>query len=547
MKYYFSSLFLLFSICTFAQLPSTGLIAWYPFCGNAHDESGNGYHLTVGGATLTTDRFRSPNSAYYFSGSTAMGSNELYRNPPLPTDNTDFTYSAWFRVDTPSNAVIVANGNLNYDGYEIITVDSFTAGPGHDAGIVFGNVSEFLPVYVTFHQWHNAVLRRISNTYEFFVDTISVGTFTSSFYPTSTSEDFAIGQDYSNGTNPFTGAIDDVSVYNRALTNAEISQLYHYNPDAAVSLGNDTSFCSGSITVTASTQPSGTTYLWNTGSTAASITISTPGSYIVTVTNSIGCTASDTIQVQTGGLTVNAGTDSQICIGGTTSLHASGADKYKWSPSVGLSCDTCSDPTVILSTTTTYKLTGTDNGGCSGTDSVRVVVNPLPLITAQVAPGGTCGSGVIQLNATGGISYTWGPGQYFTDSTAPNPVINTAAITSPITCYVKGTDANGCSSIASVTVEPKQEVHVGFPSAFSPNGDGANDVLYVRGNGIATMEMSVFNRWGQKVFESHDPATGWDGTFNGASQPVDTYACILKIITTDGCAITQKGSVTLLK
>ncbi|MGN6569367.1 MAG: LamG-like jellyroll fold domain-containing protein, partial [Flavipsychrobacter sp.] len=532
MTYYFSLLSFLYSACAFAQLPSKGLIAWYPFCGNARDESGNGYNLTVGGATLTPDRFGNVNCAYYFSGSTLMGANELYCTPPLPTDNTDFTYSAWFRVDTPSNAVIVANGNLNYDGYEIITVDSFTVGPGHDAGIVFGNVSEFLPVYVTFHQWHNAVLRRTSNTYEFFVDTISVGTFTSSFYPTSSSEDFAIGQDYSNGTNPFTGAIDDVAVYNRALTNVEISQLYHYNPDASVSLGNDTSICSGSITVSTSPQPPGTIYAWSNGSTSSSITISAAGSYSVTVTNRVGCTASDTISVSIGALTVNAGTDPQVCLGSSTGLHASGADKYKWSPSTGLSCDTCQDPVVTVTTSTSYILTGTDSGGCSGIDSVRVIVNPLPVISAHEAPGGTCGSGTIQLNATGGLSYIWSPGQYFADSTSPDPIINTASITNTITYYVRGTDVNGCSNTSSVTVEPKQEVHAGFPSAFSPNGDGANDVLYVRGNGIATMKMSVFNRWGQKVFETDNPSTGWDGTFNGTPQPVDTYACVLKVTTT---------------
>lgn len=547
MKYYFYLLFFLYSACAFAQLPSKGLIAWYPFCGNARDESGSGYNLTVGGATLTSDRFGSTNSAYYFSGSTVMGANELHRTPPLPTDTTDFTYSAWFRVDTPSNAVIVANGNLNFDGYEIITVDSFTAGPGHDAGIVFGNVSEFLPVYVTFHQWHNAVLRRISNTYEFFVDTISVGTFTSSFNPTSSSEDFAIGQDYSNGTNPFTGAIDDVAVYNRALTNVEISQLYHYNPDASVSLGNDTSICSGTITVSTSPQPTGTIYLWSNGSTSSSITISTAGSYSVTVTNSVGCTASDTISVSIGALTVNAGTDPQVCLGNSTGLHASGADKYKWSPSTGLSCDTCQDPVVTVTTSTSYILTGTDSDGCSGIDSVRVIVNPLPVISAHEALGGTCGSGTIQLNATGGLTYTWSPGQYFADSTSPDPTINTASITNTITYYVRGTDANGCSNTSSVIVEPKQEVHAGFPSAFSPNGDGVNDVLYVRGNGIATMKMSVFNRWGQKIFETDNPSTGWDGTFNGTPQPVDTYACVLKVTTTEGCVITQKGSVTLLK
>jgi gliding motility-associated-like protein len=85
------------------------------------------------------------------------------------------------------------------------------------------------------------------------------------------------------------------------------------------------------------------------------------------------------------------------------------------------------------------------------------------------------------------------------------------------------------------------------PNAFSPNGDGNNDVLFVYGNTIQTMKLVIYNQYGQKVFESRDQHTGWDGTMNGRMQPVGVYVYYLEATLQDGKKVNKKGSITLIR
>jgi len=85
------------------------------------------------------------------------------------------------------------------------------------------------------------------------------------------------------------------------------------------------------------------------------------------------------------------------------------------------------------------------------------------------------------------------------------------------------------------------------PSGFSPNGDGNNDIVFVRGFSIKEMDFKIYNRWGQLVFESTDREKGWDGTFNGKPQPMDAYAYILTATFKDGTHYKKKGNITLLR
>ena len=96
---------------------------------------------------------------------------------------------------------------------------------------------------------------------------------------------------------------------------------------------------------------------------------------------------------------------------------------------------------------------------------------------------------------------------------------------------------------ASADIEPL----IGLPTAFSPNGDGENDILYVRGAAIETLDLKIFNRWGQLVFETTSMQKGWDGTFNGQPQPMEAYAYVLNATFIDGTAKQMKGNITLLR
>jgi gliding motility-associated-like protein len=90
-------------------------------------------------------------------------------------------------------------------------------------------------------------------------------------------------------------------------------------------------------------------------------------------------------------------------------------------------------------------------------------------------------------------------------------------------------------------------VFVDVPTAFTPNGDGTNDVLYVRGYGIEHLEFRVYNRWGELVFETNNQAIGWDGTFRGTPQEMDAYAFTLHATFYDGKSVSRKGNVTLIR
>ena len=86
-----------------------------------------------------------------------------------------------------------------------------------------------------------------------------------------------------------------------------------------------------------------------------------------------------------------------------------------------------------------------------------------------------------------------------------------------------------------------------MPSAFSPNGDGANDVLYVRGFGVKEMEFRLFNRWGELVFFTSDMDIGWDGTFRGQLQEVEVYVYTLTGTFDDNKAFDKQGNISLLR
>ena len=85
------------------------------------------------------------------------------------------------------------------------------------------------------------------------------------------------------------------------------------------------------------------------------------------------------------------------------------------------------------------------------------------------------------------------------------------------------------------------------PNAFTPGKFGRNSVIRVEGFGILTMSWKIYNRWGQKVFETNDRTMGWDGTLNGKPQPVDVYTYTLDVVMADGNAIQENGGYHLIR
>ena len=86
-----------------------------------------------------------------------------------------------------------------------------------------------------------------------------------------------------------------------------------------------------------------------------------------------------------------------------------------------------------------------------------------------------------------------------------------------------------------------------MPNAFTPNGDGINDIVRVEGKGFIEFQFMIFNRWGEKVFESRDQNIGWDGIYKGQLQEMEAYAYTVKVRFLDNTRKTLTGNITLLK
>jgi gliding motility-associated-like protein len=88
---------------------------------------------------------------------------------------------------------------------------------------------------------------------------------------------------------------------------------------------------------------------------------------------------------------------------------------------------------------------------------------------------------------------------------------------------------------------------IGVPNAFSPNGDGVNDLLFVEGVGITNLNFKIFNRWGEVVFDTDNLAIGWDGIYRGIPQEMEVYTYLLNATFLDGESVKLAGNITLLR
>lgn len=212
--------------------------------------------------------------------------------------------------------------------------------------------------------------------------------------------------------------------------------------------------CSGStVNLTAS---GATTYVWSPGTGLSSTTTptvtanpTTTTTYNVIGTDAFGCQGSTNATVNVGNPALAISGTTTICSGQSTTLTASGASTYLWSPSTGLSCTTCPNPVASPSVTTIYTVTGTDAGsGCTTTQTITITINPTPVVTATPTSSTILVGGSVSLTASGATTYSWSPATGLSCSNCSNPV---ASPTTTTVYTVTGT-TSGCTSTATVTV-----------------------------------------------------------------------------------------------
>ncbi|HEU4902471.1 MAG TPA: PKD domain-containing protein, partial [Flavisolibacter sp.] len=200
------------------------------------------------------------------------------------------------------------------------------------------------------------------------------------------------------------------------------------------------------------------------------------------------------------------------------------------------------------------QLVAINSSGCTDTATKNLHVNPLPVITVQ--PSFTTLVGVpVTLQPVGYssnvVSYSWTPVLGLSCSDCPQPVASPKFNT---VYTVLATDSNGCWNTASTEVILLcKGANVFVPNTFSPNGDGSNDVFYVRGFGLARVKsLRIYNRLGEMVFQRQDfvvnnPANGWDGTYKGSKLSPDTFVYQLDVFCENSESVRIDGSITLLR
>jgi gliding motility-associated-like protein len=150
----------------------------------------------------------------------------------------------------------------------------------------------------------------------------------------------------------------------------------------------------------------------------------------------------------------------------------------------------------------------------------------------------------LQLNASGGDSYEWSPANFFSNPGISNPFI-TIQNDQLFTLIV--TAGGHCLGYDTVFVRTYLDSGYYVPTSFTPNGDGLNDVLRVLGTNIRSVDFLVYNRWGQKIFESRDQRKGWNGKYKYKEQPGTTYVYYVRAVLLDGKVIVKKGNTILLR
>lgn len=372
------------------------------------------------------------------------------------------------------------------------------------------------------------------------------------------------------------------------------------------SLGNDTTVCiSQSLLLAPIINPANVSYLWSSGASGNSIIVNTAGQYWLKIMNNqYGCQYSDTITVQFKTLpNYSLGVDTSLCEGNLLALNAlvNGASNYLWNTG-------SSSPNINVAQSGTYWADVTKDQ-CTYRDSIAVIFKPLPIVNfggdttlcednSLVLDAGNPGSQYFWQNNSSGQQFNvTSSGQYFVkvtkDGCSSSDTIKVKYDLKPVftlgpdfgicdgqtillqptiqsssafqLLWQNGSNAfsfavtqlgvysldvsNYCGSSSDVVNVTKGVCKLYIPSAFTPNGDGKNDIFKAEyGENVTSFNLEIYNRWGQRIFQSRKISDGWDGRLSGTLQPTGVYVWIViykELNNTNENVL--KGTVTLIR
>lgn len=359
---------------------------------------------------------------------------------------------------------------------------------------------------------------------------------------------------YGNQLNNLTAGVYGVTVVDAHGCGAAVSSIVVTEPDSLnIALTATHVKCSETATgavvsaVTGGTLPYN--YHWSSNSGTADIQNIEAGVYTLTVTDANGCMQVSSAMVNdVPPLVVNAIADSVPCAAakGDIILWADGGvAPYSFLWSNGAVTGTLQQATAGV-----YYVTVSDANGCE-LDTALEIENTHQF-SVDATGGGTVTLGqTVQLQAvsTGSlqVSYQWIPAT----GVVCAGCANTAALPVTYTVYtVLASDTNGCTAQDTVSADVIEDYTVFTPNAFTPNGDGNNDYFQFYGNaaGLKYINIMIFDRWGEKLYEADEPTFKWDGMYKGELVPPGVYVYVMKLVFINGHADEiHKGSLTVIR
>ncbi len=309
-----------------SYVPTNGLLGWWPFNGNANDESGNGNNGTVLGPILTVDRFGNNNSAYSFNSNKI----DVGGNNNLNISNTGISVSAWVFETSGSNLWHILGkrnqcGNFQYQLGSNIAPWGISWGgitPGETSIINSG-------LFISSNQWSNIIGSFDGNSWKLYINSILVD---SLIAPITDAINTNLVFGTSGACQPFIGKIDDIGIWNRALTQQEITNLYNAQTCIGnISADGPTTFCAGNF-VNLKSDVVGGTYQWRRNG----INITTNGTsktFKATLTGSYTCVATcNGTALTSNAIAVTSKTNA------SASVSATGATSFCSGDSIILNC-----------------------------------------------------------------------------------------------------------------------------------------------------------------------------------------------------------------
>ena len=453
-----------------SYVPKDSLVGYWPFNGNANDESGKGNHGTVNGATLTSDRNGKASSAYYFNNSSYIS----IKNITSLNKTTNFSISVWEQINanTLYSQFLVSRGwdqktghfHINYD------IDSlkFTAQINQNWNIGSGqkNISSN-KITIPQTDWKNIIATYDGVFFKLYINGILEKSINFSKSLEASNDSIFFGKHGIYANYFLKGKLDEIGIWSRALNQQEITSLYYEKPQCNMSNifitpQGKTTFCQGDfVNLNAST---GVNYKYEwykdkqliNGATTSVYQAITSGNYSVKVIDDV-CNstsfATTVIVNQYPSTGVSIYGNTSLCEGNSVVLSAEGIGSYFWS-------NGSSSKSITVNQSGNYSVSITSNGCVTNSNQTTITLLPNP--TAKITPLGNttfCQGGFVNLIATGGSSYKWNEG-------SSDPSIS---VSQTNTYTVTVFNSFGCKATASqsVIVNPLPNVTMNVLNLFT--------------------------------------------------------------------------------